>query len=186
MTPDEQLSLFRCRADELTRLPVIKNGFNPGVTIQWDRMSGLRFERREPDEDRVRSLVLLLRQFISDGVPIYIGKIYNVLHQRLKSEELKGYIANSRDAWKQACKALGVKLDFRGGQLTPEHIADLWFNGHYFHSDEDKTRELWRLDPVHWIFARSVFMAFLVEIARQVLYVANLIITARREGLIAP
>ncbi len=48
----------------------------------------------------------------------------------------------------------------------PEHIADLWINGHYFHDDSEKAQELRRYVPHNILFVRPEFLNFIVEATR--------------------
>ncbi len=184
MKPAERLALFKTRAEELTCTRLITKGFNPGITIKWKRMQGLRFESREPDEEDLRSFLLTFRQFVSDAEPIFLNRVYNVCEQCLTSDELKGYLHESREEWRKAFTGAGIKLVYNEKEVTPEYVMDLWINGHYFHSDPEKASALRRLLPDEKLLTRHRFLDLLVDATRQVLYVGHVITVALREGLV--
>lgn len=180
----EQFKLFRARVEQLSRTRLIRNGFNPGITIRWDRMQGLRFESREPDEEDLRSFLLTFRQFVSDNEPVFLTRIYNLCQQYLTSDKLKGRLIKSREYWKQVQKNIGIKLVFNKRELTPEYVTDLWINGYYFHNDENKMSMLRRLLPHERMLVRNQFLNFLLHATQQIFYVRNIITVALKEGLL--
>lgn len=180
----EQLKLYRARVEELTDTRLIRNGLNPGITISWDRMSGLQFKSREPDEEDLRSFLLTFRQFVSDKEPVFLNKIYNICQRDIRSDKLKVRLSESRAAWKLAQKRSGLKLIFNGRELTPEYVTDLWINGYYFHNDEAKISKLKSLLPHEKMLVRNQFLNFLVDATRQAFYIGNIITVALKEGLL--
>ncbi len=184
MNAIEQLKLFKARSEELRNTRLIRNGFNPAISIQWNNMQGLRFNSREPDEDDLRSFLITFRQFISAQEPVFLYSIYKLCQLHLISDELKGCLIKSREAWKKVQRNTGIKLTINGLELTPEYVTDLWINGYYFHNDSKKMFELKRLLPHESMLVRNHFLNFLVEATRQILYVSNIITIALKEGLL--
>lgn len=184
MNAINQLKLFRARAEELRNTRLIREGFNPGITINWNKMQGLRFKSREPDEENLRSFLLTFRQFISNNEPVFLYKIYNLCQKHLINDKLKEYLIKSREAWKQAQKSTGIILKYNERELTPEYITDLWINGYYFHSDINKLHILNHLLPHERMLIKNQFLNFLLDAARQVIYVSNIINVALKEGLL--
>lgn len=182
----EQLELYKARAEELRHTYLIRRCFNPSITIKWDRMQGLRFESKEPNEEHLRSFLITFRQFISNEEPVFLYRIHNLCQQYLTSDELKGYLVTARKAWKETQKNTGLKLIFSGHELTPEYVTDLWINGFYFHNDQKKRSILKSLLPHERMFVRNQFLNFLMEGTRQVLYLSNIITYALKEDLFKP
>ena len=178
-----QLELFTARVDELRNTRLIRKGFNPGITISWRRMQGMRFQSQGPDEEDLRSFLLTFRQFISNDEPVFLNRIYNLCQRCITSEQMKGYLIKSREAWKQAHRSSGIKLIFNKRELTPEFVTDLWINGYYFHNDARKVSMLKRLLPHESMLVRNQFLNYLVDATRHVLYVGNVITVALKENL---
>ena len=178
----EQLQLFKARAEELRNTRLIRESFNPGITIRWNRMQGLRFKSREPNEESLRSFLLTFRQFILNDEPVFLFIIYNLCQKHLASDKLKDYLSKSREIWKQAHKSAGITLIYNRRELTPEYITDLWINGYYFHSDTNKLYILNQLLPHERMLVRNQLLNYLLDATRQVLYVDNIIKVALKEG----
>jgi len=183
MNIHEQLEMFSARVEQLRNTRLIKKGFNPGITISWDRMKGLRFQSREPDEEDLRSFLLTFRQFISEGEPVFLNRTYTLCQRHLASDELKGYLVESREAWRQAQRSSGIKLVINKQELTPESVTDLWINGYYFHGDHEKLSRLKQLLPHEGMLVRNQFLSYLVDATRQVMYVGNVVTIALKENL---
>jgi hypothetical protein len=79
MTVLDQLELYVvAKVDEIADTRLIRKGFNPDITMSWNKMQGLRFESRESDEDDLRSFLVTFRQFISDKELVYLpGVVWN-------------------------------------------------------------------------------------------------------------
>lgn len=179
----DQLHLYRARATQLRNSRLIKEGFNPGLTINWNKMQGLRFISKEPDETSLRSFLLTFRQFVSEKEPVCVNRIFNLCHRHLISDKLKEYLIKSRRAWKNSLKGTGIMLIYNKRELTPEFITDLWINGYYFHSDPKKLTILNKILPHERMLIRFQFLNFLLDATKQVLYVDNIINVALKEGL---
>src|SRR5579859_4709174 len=107
----EILELFLERVDELAHTDLATSG---GLSIEhhirYDKESGLTTELREPDENDLRAYLLTFRQFISEGEPVFIGRIYNLCARCLTDDELKHKVADARQHWTLAQKYSGMKL----------------------------------------------------------------------------
>lgn len=179
----DQLHLYRARAMELRNSQIIRKGFNPGITINWNKMQGLRFISKQPDETSLKAFLMTFRHFISQKEPIFINKVYNLCQKYLISDKLKEYLVKSRKVWKNSLKSTGIIMVYNKRELTPEFITDLWINGYYFHSDLKKLTILNRILPHERMLIRFQFLNFLLDATRQVLYVDNIIKVALRENL---
>jgi hypothetical protein len=80
-------------------------------------------------------------------------------------------------------------LQVGGKSLTPQKFAvDLWMQGHVFHDNEQKRKEL-GLDSVPESFRNAVivqFTVFALNVTRQVLLVRKFLKRTFRLGLISP
>ncbi|GAI02164.1 unnamed protein product [marine sediment metagenome] len=183
MTQREQLACFVERTDELKRTRLIRHGFHYNSTMSWNKMRGLKFTIQKPDEDDLRSFLLTFRQFVANDEPIFMPKIYNIVHQFSKNKVIRNYAARSRNEWKKSLKAGGFKLIYNNKHIEPEYIANLWLNGYYFHNDSNKQKILKELLPHEEFFVRTIFLDFLIECTRQILYLGYLVKVGLREDV---
>ncbi len=175
MNTREQLELFKKRADELENSRLIRNGFSANLNIKLDENVGLTPKLTEPDEEDLRSFLLTFRHFVSNDEPVFLNKIYNLLHTSLTSVELKGFLIESRKLVKAAQKTAGLQLEYNGEVISPEKILNMWINGHYFHNDEELKKKLDELIDSTVMLVRFNFLDFLIETSKQILNVRDVI-----------
>ena len=116
------LELYKARVEELRRTRLIRQGFNPGITLRWERMKGLQFESREPDEEDLRSFLLTFRQFVSEQEPVFLNRIYNLCHKHITSDELRNYLVKSREIWKNAQRSTPASSSQSIGASLPQSM----------------------------------------------------------------
>jgi hypothetical protein len=180
----EDLRLFVARADELLSTRLLRTGTPLSFTINFDKMRGLRFRAEEPNPDDLRSFLNVLRHFLLDREPTNVGKTHNLCQRVFTSDELRGYLRHARDTWKKEQKQGGIKIVFNEKDWTPEYIARLWLNGWYFHNDRDKRALLRALAAPQSMLVRHVFISFMLDTARVVAYMSNVIRVALKDGLV--
>lgn len=95
---------------------------------------------------------------------------------------MKHYFRDAQTRWKEAQKSLGIAWNHNDQKLTPAYVADLWINGHYFHSDPEKLRKLRNIIPGG--LTRFTFVSYMGQTLQQVLYADNIIRHALRDGCI--
>jgi hypothetical protein len=185
VTPIEQLQLFCHHAEQVRQLKLVRKRWGTSLTLRGSRASGvMTISHSQPDEEELRSLLLALRKFVADKEPTFLNRVYNLCEQHITSDFLKADLRKARHDWKQAQKTLGIAWTHNGREITPAHVADLWINSHYFHSDPEKLRELQSLVPEG--LNRYVFITFIGETVLHVFYVENVIRHALADGCVRP
>lgn len=185
MNEDEALDLYVRRVEELlsTRL-VTSGGLRTSLNMRASINQPMQLSAHEPDEEALRSFLLTFRQFVSDKEPVFVRRIHNVLWQRLTGDEVRGHLQKARDRYGQSLRTGSLKFVADAHHFAPEEALDLWINGRYFHNDERKAATLDRLDPTSAVFVRQVFLEVLVEATRYVRFLADVVVIARRDGVL--
>ncbi len=174
------------RTEELLDCRLILNGFGTSVSLQSDRMNGLTFSSKQPDEELLRSFLLTFRRFISKTETVFLFTIFSLCQKHLLSDKLKGYLIDARQKWSQQIrvgKTGNIQFNQTGKFLTPEYVTDLWINGYYFHDSPDKLRELQELLSRDTFLARHIFLDHLVQASRFISYTRFIVKVGFREGL---
>ncbi|MHB1488308.1 MAG: hypothetical protein ACYCS7_13810 [Acidimicrobiales bacterium] len=182
--PSEAFDLYVRRAEELRCEPAAQD-FHMELSLTFKAGAGISVTTREPNEQLFRSFLISFRKFVSDDDPVFVNRVSGLLMRALDSDELKRLLIHARKQWQEACKFGGLRLIENGRVLSPEVTMDLWLNGWYFHNDRRKEVELERLDPLHRIFVRSAFLNHVITATNYVMFVAQVIVVARRGGLLA-
>ena len=150
MNAIDQMQRFSYQVDQLRQEPLVKTGWDNSFTMNFDQTTGLSAAIRQPNEVALRSLLLTLRKFVSQREEVFLDRACNVCERHIASDELKAFLRDAREHWKKSQRSQGVAWTLNGKELTPAYVADLWINGHYFHSDVDKLRELRQLQRRLW------------------------------------
>lgn len=184
MSVRERFQLFVQRVGELNRTRLAQDGFDWALQIHFDRDHGVSVDLQQPDEDLLRSFLLALRQFMSQGEPVYLFTIYNLCNNHIASDFLRQQLAESRTAWKGALRGTGIGLTIDGREFTPEEATDIWLNGYYFHNDQAYREILAGLQSMDRGLVRTWFLQCITASAKVVVYVGSVVKHALDEGLI--
>jgi hypothetical protein len=186
LSPREHLELFAARVNELSQTTLVRtNGLVNEWSVSFAANGPSVFRSLQPNEDLLRSYLMTFRKFISKNEPVHVGHVHGLCHRHFTSDELKTRIRECQDGWKRTITQAGFKMDLYGKQYSSEHLADLWINGHYFHNDPEKEKELSRYAPPATFMVRQEFLNFVVEATRVVGSTGYVVREALREGSVA-
>jgi hypothetical protein len=185
MNPADRLSVFLQRADYLADSALVKHSLGGQLTMSARQGQPMQWSSIEPSEPELESALLRLRPFLNEREAVHLSAVHNACYQAIRSDELRGYLVEARAEWSRAQRQGILALEVDGRQLTPEHVMDLFINGWYFHGDEAKRAELEALLPEVALLTRHIFLDYLYRAIEQVLYVAEVVREAKREGLVA-
>lgn len=189
VTPVEHLNLFVQKVEQLQGLRIFEEGnWQSSFTLSWERAKGMTLGAKQPDEELFRSFLLDFRRFITQGAKgdqrLYLPHVFNVAHQAIRSEELRGRLVEARAEWRKTVEHGNVALVWNGKRLSPEEIADYWINGWYFHDDAGKREFLTRLWGWEQWLIRMNFVNFITDCARITLYAGHVIRVALTDDLV--
>jgi hypothetical protein len=185
VTDDETLDLYVRRVEELLSTRLVSTGdLRSSMNMRASVNEPMQLSVHQPDEEALRSFLLTFRQFVSDKEPIFVRRVANLLWQRLTGDEVRGHLARARERYGQSLRVGSLKFVADSHHFTPEEALDLWINGRYFHNDTRKAGTLDALDPMSSIFVRQVFLEVLVEATRYIRFLADVVIIARRDGVL--
>src|SRR5450432_4039795 len=136
MKASQRFALFLKRQEELRGTRLGKGDFH--VSLRFSASVDLPPQLTEtfPDEDDLRSYLLVFRHFILEKEPVFLGRILNLCQKHLASEIHREAARNARAGFKKALTTSGMSLSYNSLTLSPEATLDLFLNGLYFHSDE--------------------------------------------------
>lgn len=186
----EQLELFGRRAVELHSTRFIQSGTLENLSFKFSgEQIGEQFKvqfsmNKEIDEEDLRSFLLTFRQFISDNEPIYIHKIFNLCHQFLNDDHLKGELVKARADWNKIMQGQdGLSFTVDEKELTPEYVLRVWINGHYFHNDSEYAEDIRRFNASPIPLDRMRFLMALGDLANIIFYTGNTVNYALKNDL---
>jgi hypothetical protein len=184
--PKECLDLFLRRVDELRATKLIQSGalsdaFHFGTTAGGPAILSVSV----PDEDYFRSFLLAFRHPVAAKEPATLDRVANVLLQQLGHNRLREATLQAREVWRRERKHGSMRLIIDGRDYGPERVVDLYFNGRYFHSDSSKADALGSAGAIGERLTRQQLNAMLVAGVNYASRLQWIVITGRREGLLA-
>ena len=179
MTDQERLELYVRKVRDLQANTLVRDGFECGFTMKGSADSGeVQFSATQPNEELFKSMLLSLRQFISQDEPVYIFSIYNICHRVLTNETHRKYLAKSRTILKEAFKSTGMVLHIDQNHYTPKLVWDTYINGLYFHSDSEKMKAIDNLSESERALLKNELFGFVMALCNQVNYVGRIVANA--------
>lgn len=127
---------------------------------------------------------MTFRQFMAPNEAVHINHVLNICWKKLEpNNKLRDELIEARTSWRKALKNNGIGLVFNEQELSPERVADLWMNGHYFHNDDDKYKALENMLGYELAFVKAHFMEFLIQATNIIIYVGHLVAYALKNNL---
>jgi hypothetical protein len=174
---DWELERFVERADRLRHTRLMQKGLSTELSYTFDGRTSpnlIQGQLRQPDEDDLKAFLVDFRPFVLQREPVYVGRVYNQLEQRLTDTDRRDALRISRERWKNGQGQGGFQFFINERHVTPELAIDLYVNGWYFHDDADKRELLETLMVGHGqVLTRWVFLDALRAAIMHVLIVAE-------------
>jgi hypothetical protein len=145
----KSIKAFCKRAEQLTRTKLISGGSSHiQGKIRFDQEKGLYFEASLPPEEQIAEFLMAFRFFYLEKEQTHFLKILSILGKYAIEDEIRQALKRIKERWRQALFSNAAQIKINGKQMTASIVLDLWFNAHYFHSDEKKEKELEELKEI--------------------------------------
>jgi hypothetical protein len=181
--PSEVFRLFIERSDELDRTRLRQGEMELGITFKV--VDGhTEIAPRFPDEEDLRSYLVVFRHFLLQGEPVFLHHVFNLCETALTSEPHKVRARSARAGLKTATVGSGIALVYQEKNLTPEDALDLLLNGFYFHSDPKHNEVLAGLPSFFKPMVKHSFLTAVFGVSKVIHYTASLLRDALANGLV--
>jgi hypothetical protein len=177
------VKLFLKRTEELCQTRIISGGSsNISLNMKAEKDKPVQFIVTLPNEEYLRSFYMAFRFFYLKKEKTNFLRVANIIKRRSDNEPSKEYISSLEDMWNGALARRQMQMYIDGKEITPMMLIDLWFNAHYFHSDELKDNNLTNLkhalsvDMCRFMLADAVY-----EASKAVFHLANSLQTFDRK-----
>lgn len=183
MSPQDRIGLFQKRVGDLAQKRLIRsNALFAEAIFRFDAAIGMEALIKSPDEETLEAFLGLFRQFWLQGEPIHAHGIYNLCITAATSDGLKNRLISGRQAWKERHNQSGMSVQIKNGTVTPERAMDLMINGHYFHNDEAKLKELNELGEFGRMLTRMQFIHYVSEATKYIFFLRAMTVVGLRDG----
>lgn len=164
-TSEERLALFMALSEDLLGRRFWRTTAGGPISLR----GGAGFiVTPEVDEEDFRSFLLGLRPFHAPRETVYLETLYRDIGPLLATVEARAALDKLRADWTWAVEIGTLRIGHNGKPLTPGELADLWFNGRYFHPDRDKRRVLDETSQFGLVAMRFLFVGFVLDLAGRV------------------
>ena len=159
------IAAYQKRAAELLDTRIMRESGHIHAHLSYETGKLLTIQVELPYEEELRSFYMAFRFFYLQKEPSYFLRVVNIIERRASSELVSRYLNGLREQWNGALARRGWNISVNGEELTTSLLVNLWFNAHYFHSDEDKGQRLQQLNGVlstdfnRYLLADAVFEA---------------------------
>ncbi len=156
---------YKERAAQLLGTRIMKESGAIHLRLSYELGKPLIARVQLPPEEELRSFYMAFRFFYLQKEPSNFLRVANILDFRASSDMVSQYVKALKDQWNGALARKGWSLSVNGEELTTSLLINLWFNAHYFHSDDDKGRRLQELSGIlstefnRYLLADAVFDA---------------------------
>lgn len=161
--PDERarLILFTKRARDLRSLGIARSGgvaLTVSVSINKTHNAGVECTFAGHDEDKFRSTLITLRQFINNDDAVSINRIFNCIERKCPDDSLKERARQIRKAWTSFLDWAPVGYELNGRPYTVALALESLLYGGIVHTDQERQALLEQAplaEPVFRFFVQS-------------------------------
>jgi hypothetical protein len=175
---EEELVCIRQFLKKTKELYAASKASNAESNISLNMASELgkpvQFHVSLPPEEHLRSFYMAFRFFYLEKEKTNFLRVCNIIKRRTENQLARQYVDRLRDMWSGALAARQMQMRVNEKQIIPPLLIDLWFNAHYFHSDEKKEKDLSNLSKILTIDVCRFMLADAVyEASKAVFLLAN-------------
>lgn len=124
--------------------------------------TGMCFSASLPPEEQVAEFLMAFRFFYLQKEPTYFPGILGVIGRHASEQDARQALKSFGAQWKNSLFANAMQISVNERPITSSLLLDVWLNAHYFHSDEEKARQLQEL---HDIFSEPFAKYMLLDAA---------------------
>src|SRR4030095_10092884 len=142
------LRQFCEKATRLATTRLVKGGSKIRGKIQYERGKGLSAEAEMPPEEQIAEFLMAFRFFYLQNEATHFPKILRLIGRCTNVRELREALKSFGRQWNNSLFRNTFEIKLNDKKIDTALLLDLWFNAHYFHSDDEKGRELENLKEV--------------------------------------
>ena len=143
---EKEWQMLRAFCDKSRRLVATKlvSGHESSIhgNIRYEQDKGLWFDAAIPPEEQIAEFLMAFRFFYLQKELTYFPNILKLIGRHASQPEVRQALKIFRKQWESSLFKEGMQISLNGKPITSSLLLDLWFNAHYFHSNNDKGTEL--------------------------------------------
>ncbi|MCL4339157.1 hypothetical protein M1271_05705 [Patescibacteria group bacterium] len=165
------IELFLTKIEELLSCSLLKSKHQISFKLNITGNTGLA-TTTTPDEEQLRSFLLVFRNFYSPREKINFPKISEILERYITNTQIKDNIRKTREVYQNTLDRSPMSLIENEIAVPPKEILRRWMYGFYHHTDEEKRQKI-----EAWGFAvgltKTQFISTLFDLTRCIVWLGN-------------
>lgn len=137
----DSLRLFHEKVTEINESRIIKTNSLKGEVYIELNPDGIKKDANLPDEDDLRSLLLLISPLVRTNERTHYNNIISILANNAKNEDTRSYFKLLQERYSASLNS-GLRYGANGKEYSDVDIFKLLINGRYFHCDDNKRDKL--------------------------------------------
>lgn len=167
LEPSEKdcIRAFQKRSQQIIQTRVLQTSGSIRTNLSWSQGEPITVKVRLPPEEDLRSFYMAFRFFYLEKEKSNFLRVANIVRRRSQNDLVDQHIIGLKQQWNGVLARKGWNVSVNSQEVTAKRLIDLWFNAHYFHSDEAKRLELEQLATIlsndfsRYLLADAVFEA---------------------------
>lgn len=135
------LELFITKVDELVGCKLLQSKHQISFSFNVVRKQG-KATTTLPDEESLRSFLLVFRNFYSPRENINFFKVCDLLIASIQDVSIKTKLGEVRDLYQQILDKSPLSFVENGQGVSPNEIVKRWLYGFYHHTDDTKRKKI--------------------------------------------
>lgn len=137
------LNAFHKKAKRLIETKLVNcDEYRIDFRLSFDAAKEAEFTCKLPPEEIIAEFLMVFRFFYLQKEITHFPKVLKVLGKYNERDDARAGLKQLNARWKNCLFGNAMSFKLNGVTLTSSKLLDLWFNAHYFHSDEKKEQEL--------------------------------------------
>ena len=143
---EDEWNVLRRFCEKAKRLAATKLATEEGTgirgKIRYEQDKGLWFESELPPEEQIAEFLMAFRFFYLQKEDTHFPKVISVIGKHTDNPDARKALKMFGRQWQDSLFRKALNIQLNETPITSSLLLDLWFNAHYFHSDEEKEKEL--------------------------------------------
>lgn len=126
-----------------------------------------------PDEESLRSFLLVFRNFYSPRERIYFFKVCDILIASIQEVSMKDKVEDVHELYKQILDRSPLGFVENGRSVSPNEIVKRWLYGYYHHTDDTKRGKIEAWGFVAGL-TKTQFVTTVFDLTKCVVWLGNI------------
>lgn len=136
------IDLFKKRVEKLSKTEYFSGRHPINGKVRFNHQEGIVFHCDIPPDHITVEHLTAYRHFCAEKEKCYFPKVLKIIGRYADNDEARATLKAFRIRWENGLFNDAMRLSLNGEKMTAAMLLDVWFNGEFFHSDNEKIEKL--------------------------------------------